>query len=116
VGYGIAYLGADGVGGGGSHHRTDRRLRVERVPQTIGVRQLNHAGDEFLVTRGGDVDPFDAATRLPGIEEGAVRQGFNGVCEVGVGSNIGRILAAELLALCCKPCGGGPHDRPPAGN
>src|SRR3546814_14547941 len=42
------------------------------------------------------VDPLDAAARLPGIEEGAVDGILDGEAEVGVGADVGRVLAAQL--------------------
>ena len=45
-----------------------------------------------------DVDTLDAAARLAGIEEGAVDDVFDGVAELGVGADVGRVLAAELEA------------------
>ena len=77
AGDGIPHLGADGVGRGGAHHRPERGVRIERRSQAILLRQLDHAVDEFLVARRGDIDALDAAAGLAGIEEGAVGQGFD---------------------------------------
>ena len=44
------------------------------------------------------VDALDAAAALAGIVEGAVDQVLDGVVELGVGADIGRVLAAELEA------------------
>ena len=42
------------------------------------------------------VDALDAAARLAGVEERAVDEVLDGVGQVGVRPDIGRILAAEL--------------------
>ncbi|MNE35551.1 hypothetical protein D3C80_1293210 [compost metagenome] len=44
------------------------------------------------------VDALDAATGLPGVEEGAVDCGCHRMAEVGVGAHVGRVLAAQLQA------------------
>src|SRR3546814_15321179 len=50
-----------------------------------------------------DVDALDGAAGLAGIEEGAVRQVLDGVLQVGVGPDIGRVLAAELQPASGEP-------------
>jgi hypothetical protein len=45
-----------------------------------------------------DVDPLDRAAGLAAVEEDAVRQILDRVLEVGIGSDVGRVLAAQLEA------------------
>jgi hypothetical protein len=61
-----------------------------------------------------DVDALDAAARLAGIEERAVDQILDSVTHVGIGTHIGRVLAAELEADADEPAGRGLLDRPAA--
>ncbi|KAG1388793.1 hypothetical protein G6F59_015810 [Rhizopus arrhizus] len=60
------------------------------------------AFDELVVQRPCDVDALDAAAGLARIEEGAVDQGVDRVVQLGVGSHIGRIAAAQLQAYTDK--------------
>jgi hypothetical protein len=56
------------------------------------------------------IDALDAAAALPGIEEGTIDEVFDGVVELGVGADIGRILAAELEAERGEGAGSGAFD------
>jgi hypothetical protein len=46
-----------------------------------------------------DVEALDRAARLAAVEEAAVDQSFEGGFQVGVGADIGRILAAEPASV-----------------
>ncbi|KAG1530315.1 hypothetical protein G6F50_017400 [Rhizopus delemar] len=73
-----------------------------RIAQYVTVRQGDGAFDELVVQRPCDVDALDAAAGLARIEEGAVAQGVDRVVQLGVGSHIGRIVAAQLQAYTDK--------------
>ena len=46
-----------------------------------------------------DVDALDPAAALAGVEAGAVDEVLDRVGEVGVGADVGRVLAAELQVV-----------------
>ncbi len=63
-----------------------------------------------------NIDPLDGAAGLTGIEEGAVHQILNRVIEVGIGTDIGWVLAAELQPERDEAPTGGLADGAPAGD
>ena len=80
-------------------HWSEARLRVERVAQAVSKRRLDKAVEEGLPHCLMDVEALDRAARLAAVEEAAVDQSFEGGFQVGVGADIGRILAAEPASV-----------------
>ena len=97
-GLGVRNLRAHGGGSAGAHHRAERGLGLEGIPQAQPVRLLHEALDEGIVDFGVHVDTLDGAARLPGIVERSVGQQSDGVLEVGVGAHVRRVLSAQLEA------------------
>src|SRR3954463_129887 len=114
--HGFADLSADEIGRGDADHRPERRLRLGRIAEHIGARQRRGALDEILEQALVDIDALDAATGLPGVEEGAVDEVLDREVEIGVGPDIGRVLAAELEPDADEAAGRCLLDRCPAGD
>jgi len=94
----------------GARHRADRGLRVARIAQPQPQRLRHETLDERLVHGPVHVDPLDPATRLTGVEERSVGQVRGGVVQVGVGSDVAGVLAAQLQADLDEPLGRRPLD------
>jgi len=115
-GYGFGDDGADIGGGGSSHHRTERRQRVERIAQHILPGQGHRPLDEFVIYRLVRIDALDAAAGLTRVEESAIHQGFHGMRQIGVGAHIARIVAAQFQPDADKTSGGRLLHRHAAGH
>ena len=82
----------------GVDHRAEVDGGVDRIAQAIRAGERRRAFDEGVVERFVDIDALDAAAGLPAVEERAVDQILDRVRQVGVGADIGGVLAAELEA------------------
>src|SRR5205807_1286111 len=80
----------------GLRHRAHRGGAVQRIAEAVLPHLRQRTLDEALVERGVHVDALDPAAALPGVVVGAVDEIGDGMVEVGVGGDVGRILAAQL--------------------
>src|SRR5262249_56833962 len=80
------------------------------------AREVGEALDEIVIDLGIDIDALDPATGLPRIVERPVDKILDGVIELGVGPDIGRVLAAELKSGRGEGAGGGTLDGAAAGD
>src|SRR6185503_18101575 len=91
-------------------------LLLQRVAELVLAREVDEAFHKRLEDLLVDVDPFDAAAGLAGIEVAAVDQVLDRELEVGIRAHVGGILAAELEAGGDEAPGGGLLDGVAAGN
>ena len=108
-------LAAHEIGRGRAHQRAERGLGFGRIAEPVASGELDQAVDEAVVDRLVDVDPLDRAARLAAVEERAVGQVLDRVGEVGIGADVGRVLAAELEADAEEAAGGRLLHRMAAG-
>ena len=99
---------ANEIGGARPHHRPQCGRRIERVPEHVFTRQIGEPIDEAVVEPGMNIDALDAAAGLTGVEEGTIDQVLDGMVEIGIGANVGRVLAAEFESRADEAAGGRP--------
>ena len=94
----FGHLAARELGSAGAHHRTEVGRRVQRIAELVLACQPDETIDELVVDAFVRVDAFDPAAGLPGIEISAVHKILHGMREVGIGTHVGGILAAQFEA------------------
>ena len=95
---GLAHLFPHSIGGGPGNHRPQRRRGIERIAEDVFASHVRKSTDNAIEMASMHVNAFDRAARLPGIEERAIGKILDGIVQVRIGSNISRILSAELQA------------------
>ena len=114
---GLVELVLDELGRRGADDRAERRRRIGRAAELVGVHRRHRALDEGVIDALMDIDAFHGAAGLAGIEETAIDDVLDREGEIGIGAHIGRILAAELQRRRreIRRAGDRGHDVPPAG-
>ena len=107
-------MGTHEVGRARADHRAERGLDLQRIAEPVFPRQGDEPVNETIVDVAMDVDSFDGAAGLPGVEERAVHQVCNRRGQRRVGADVSGILAAELQVGGGKLAGRGALHRAPA--
>ena len=84
------------LGGGGPDQRPERGRGIGRIVQPIAAGELRQTIDEAVVDVAMHVDALDRAAGLAAVEERAVGEVLDRVLEIGIGSHVRGVLAAEL--------------------
>src|SRR5690606_19982970 len=93
---GLLRLGSHMIGETAARHGADNGVGIERIAQGPAAGIVDEALDEVAIDRFMHIDALDAAAGLAGIEEATVSQVLDGVGEIGVGTDIGGVLAAQF--------------------
>ena len=106
----FADLGADLVGKPDIRHWSERRFRIQRIAELVGFNEGLGLFDKGVEQAVVDIDALDAAAALTRIEHRPVKERVDGGIEIGVGTDISRVLAAEFEADGREGAGGSPLD------
>ena len=84
------------LGGGGPDQRPEGGRGIGRIIQPIAAGELHQTIDEAVVDVAVHVDALDRAAGLAAVEECAVGEVLDRVLEIGIGSDVRGVLAAQL--------------------
>ena len=110
VGQGLGHLDTDFIGEMAVGHGAQRRLRVKGVAEAKVLGDGYGLLDKCIVKGIDDIDPFDTAARLAGVEHGCIDQGDSRCIYVRIGHHVRRILATQFQANASKGPSRGPFD------
>ncbi|MNL00476.1 hypothetical protein D3C87_1209100 [compost metagenome] len=111
LGHGFGDLRTDEKRRARRHQWTECGGVVQRIAQHVLAGQFGETLDKLRIDFLVDVDAFDRAAALPGIEETAVHQILYCMLKVGICAHVSRVFAAKLQAQAEKSCAGGVfHD------
>ncbi len=113
---GFGLLLADQVSETCLRHRPERGGAVQRIADDILFRQVNETVHKTIINGFVNVDAFNAAAALAGVEEGPIHKIADGMIQIGIGQNIGRILPAKLEPQCHEGACRSPLDSAAAAN
>lgn len=71
-------------------------MLVERFPEFVALQDILDCRDEIIVHAFGNINAFNAATALTGVEDGSIHYFFRCPFQIYVFSNVGWIFSSQL--------------------